>query len=135
MLEEELAKADKYDIKLRKELQHAANALMKIGGLSSDFSMEKLANMDRELLEEVIDELTSLELINVAVPVGIEIVLANEAILAGIENESLRATIKTSLSNMKGLDYMAEIKEVGFAFVDVVQLLERQMNKTKIKKG
>ena len=123
---------DKYDIKLRKELQHAANALMKIGGLSSDFSMEKLANMDRELLEEVIDELTSLELINVAVPVGIEIVLANEAILAGIENESLRATIKTSLSNMKGLDYMAEIKEVGFAFVDVVQLLEFADGKLEI---
>ncbi len=116
--------ADKYDIKLRKELEHAANALIKIGGLSSDFSMEKLAAIDRNILEEVVDELTSLELINVAVPVGIEIILANEALLENIENENLRNTVKTSLSSMKGLDYMAEIKEVGYAFVDVVQLLE-----------
>ena len=114
-----------HDIKLRKELRHAANALMKIDGLlTGEFSMDTLASMDKEVLNEVIDELTSLELINVAIPVGIEILLANEKTLEGIENESLRAAIKNSLSGLRGLDYNAELKEIGYVFVDVVQILQ-----------
>ena len=114
-----------YDIKLRKELQHAANALVKIDGLlTGDFSMEKLASMDKVVLGEVIDELTSLELINVAIPVGLEILLANETALEGIENESLRSAIRSSLSGLRGLDYNAELKEIGYVFVDVVQILQ-----------
>ena len=114
-----------HDIKLRKELQHAANALMKIDGLlTGEFSMEKLTSMDKDVLNEVIDELTSLELINVVIPVGIEILLTNEKMLEGIENESLRSAIRNSLSGLRGLDYNAEIKEIGYVFVDVVQILQ-----------
>ena len=114
-----------HDIKLRKELQHAANALVKIDGLlTGEFTMETLTSMDKDVLGEVIDELTSLEIINVAIPVGIEILMTNESMLEGIENESLRSAVRNSLSGLRGLDYNAELKEIGYVFVDVVQILQ-----------
>ena len=114
-----------HTIKLREELSHAAKALSKIPGiLTGGFTMSTLTEMDKDVLAETIDELTSLQLINVAIPVGVEIVLANEKFLEGIDNEYLRAAVKNSLGDLKGLDYSAEIKQIGYVFIDAVQLLQ-----------
>ena len=114
-----------HTIKLREELSHAAKALSKIPGiLTGGFTMSTLTEMDKDVLAEAIDELTSLQLINVAIPVGVEIVLANEKFLEGIDNEYLRAAVKNSLGDLKGLDYSAEIKQIGYVFIDAVQLLQ-----------
>ena len=114
-----------HTIKLREELSHAAKALSKIPGiLTGGFTMSTLTEMDKDVLAETIDELTSLKMINVAIPVGVEIVLANEKFLEGIDNEYLRAAVKNSLGDLKGLDYSAEIKQIGYVFIDAVQLLQ-----------
>ena len=114
-----------HTIKIREELSHAAKALSKIPGiLTGGFTMSTLTEMDKDVLAEAIDELTSLKMINVAIPVGVEIVLANEKFLEGIDNEYLRAAVKNSLGDLKGLDYSAEIKQIGYVFIDAVQLLQ-----------
>ena len=103
-----------HNIKLREELSHAAKALSKIPGiLTGGFNMTTLKDMDKEVLADAVNELTSLKLINVIIPVGVEILLANDKYLESIENEFLRTAIKNSLGDLKGIDYSAEIKELG----------------------
>lgn len=115
-------------LSLRKELRTVSKSLAVIleadPSFFSDFSVEKLTNLESTTLKEAIDELSKLDLIKVVVPVGLEVVLMSDIIFS---EENVGGEIKDyiqslNIDTIRNIDYGAEFKNIGYAFVDIVDL-------------
>lgn len=119
------------NVKLRKEIQKLAEALAECPELlENGLTMESLVSMAQDevqnaKLKSAIGKLTELDLIKVSMPVVIEIALISDIIVGSIEDEDLKEQIKSlDIEELKALDYGAEFKNIGYAFVDLVSLLD-----------
>ncbi|MDD3192047.1 MAG: hypothetical protein PHP41_04780, partial [Bacilli bacterium] len=117
------------NIQLRKELQTVASAFSKAEGLMSEgFGIETLANADPDLLREIIDDITGLDLIKVIMPVGVEIALLMEdeegnSIIDQLPNDPDNPDDDFSISDLRTIDFAADFASLGYALVDVTSLL------------
>ena len=115
-------------VKLRKELEIVASALKKaqinIGSnVGFDQLISKLLTEDPTLLEEIIDELSTLELINVIIPVGIEFILLKGDEAGNTLLDSLPVGLDINLEAISNIDFRNDFKKAGYAFIDVTKLI------------
>lgn len=107
-------------VKLRKELEIVSKALSKSKALSNgNFDINILLEEDPEVLKSIIDDLSSLELVKVAVPVAIEVALYLED-KEGNKIVDFPEEIKNDidLKELAKLDFASDVKKLGYAFVD-----------------
>ena len=114
-------------IKLRKELHTIALAFQELSKNDPNFidnvSKGDISKIDATSLSTALDHLTELELIKVVVPVGLEVVFLTDYV-KGV-NESVEGVINSmDLDQLKSLDYASDIKQLGYVFVDAVDLLK-----------
>lgn len=123
-------KNNNYSIKLRQELKKVANALMEFPEiLDSNISDEDLFNYLKDPVKQVkikraIDELSSLDIINVVMPVAIEFVVLSDTLYKDASPEIKDAVSNIKIDELRNLEYGAEFANIGYAFVDVVSLLD-----------
>lgn len=114
-------------IKLRKELHTIALAFQELSKNDPNFidnvTKGDISKIDATSLSTALDHLTELELIKVVVPVGLEVVFLTDYV-KGV-NESVEGVINSmDLDQLKSLDYASDIKQLGYVFVDAVDLLK-----------
>ncbi len=116
----------KYSIKLRKELEKVANALSKCPELiSGEFDLNTLKTIDTEVLESIIDDLTSLEIVKVIIPVGLEVVLMGDLVKKNIDDPSIIDLLNSlDLDELKSIDYSLDFENIGYVFIDVVDIIK-----------
>lgn len=124
------------DIKIRKELRKVAKALSNdaIKEIMNDgFDINKLYQLNEEDLIELIETLSSLDVVKVLVPVGLEFVAYSELLQneLGSEFEDIQNMIKEKLPELMEINYCQEFKNLGFIFVDVIQLLGENISDLK----
>ena len=114
-------------LKLRKELHTIALAFQELSKNDPNFidnvSKGDISKIDAASLSTALDHLTDLEIIKVVVPVGLEVVFLTDYV-KGV-NENVEGVIETmDLDKLKSLDYASDIKQLGYVFVDAVDLLK-----------
>ncbi len=119
---------DNGNLKLRNELRTLSkiltnDAVKKI--MVDGFDIKKLYQLEKEDLTNLIDEISKLETIKVLSPVGLELVAYTDILqeALGTEYESIKQMIMEKLPELVELDYCQEVKNLGYVFVDVVELL------------
>ncbi|MFA6661656.1 MAG: hypothetical protein WCS56_01325, partial [Bacilli bacterium] len=112
-------------VKFRLELQRVAEAIALVPEiLQSDFSLETLQSMDKANLKAAIDKLSELDIIKVVVPVGLEIALYSDYIKDQVNDSALSDMLNgLDIDALKDIDYGADFKNLGYAFVDLSSLL------------
>ena len=124
------------DIKLRKELKKLAKALSNdaIKEIMSDgFDINKLYQLEEEDLRELVETLSSLDCVKVLIPVGLEFVAYSSLLeeKLGSEFSEIQEVIKEKLPELIAIDYCQEFKNLGFIFVDAIQLLGENVTDLK----
>lgn len=127
----------KTNVKLRNEIKKVAEAMAECPELlESGLSFESVVAMTKDpaqnaKLKSAIEKLTSLDIIKVTVPVALEIVLLSDLVINDetITDEELMNQIKSiDFEELKAIDYGAEFKNIGYAFVDMVSLFDEEGN-------
>ena len=125
----------KTNIKLRNEIKKVAEALAECPELlNGGMSFESIVAMTKDSeqnakLKAAIEKITSLELIQVTVPIALEVVLLSDLVINEntVTDEDLRNQIKSiDLDELKNLDYGVEFKNLGYAFIDMVSLFSEE---------
>ena len=114
---------NKTNIKLREELELVAKAFARSESLRENgFSLENLMNEDTDTLKLIVDDLSSLKLIKVAIPMAIEAALYLED-EEGNNLVSIPDGIDLDIDSIMEIDFAGDIKKLGYAFVDFTTLL------------
>ena len=116
------------NIKLRKELKNVAKILSSDSVkdvMTEGFDINKLYQLDKEELKQIVDLLSDLDIIKVVVPVGIEFVAYSDLLVDefGADFATIQELIQSKYDELVELDYCNEVKKLGYVFVDVVDLL------------
>ncbi len=119
------------NLKLRQEIKKIAEAFAECPELlSQGFSTEMLIEMTKDpeqnaKLKTALAKITDLKIINIAIPVTLELVLLSDMVVGSIEDEDLKEQIANlDIEALKQIDYGAEFKNLGYAFVDIMSLLD-----------
>lgn len=115
-------------IKLCNELKtleqaFSTDAVKKI--MSDGFDIKKLYLLSNEELNDFIEIISSLDCINVLVPVGLEFVTYSDVLKdkLGNEYEDIKQLLAENLPELIEMDYCQEVKNLGYAFVNLIDLL------------
>jgi len=124
------------NVKLRKELRNLAKILSSetVKSVMTDgFDISKLYQLESEDLKQLIDLLTELDIIKVVVPVGIEFIAYSESLVEkfGSSFATIQELIQSKYNELVELDYCSEIKNLGYVFVDVLDLLGEDLDNPK----
>ncbi|HEY8444939.1 MAG TPA: hypothetical protein VIK94_02290, partial [Bacilli bacterium] len=115
------------NIRFRRELEIVAQAIAKINKESNGQSFEEgvktLLKENPALFKEIVDDLSKLETIKVAIPIGIEVVLLLEDEEGNKLIDQLPENLDFTLEDFYDIDYQADFKRIGYAFVDVASLI------------
>ena len=118
------------NLKIRKELATVANVLKEVpelleGELTADLISEYAKDPDKNAkLKAAVQALSELDLINVVVPVGIEVVVLSETLFEDAD-EDVKELIKgLNIDELRQINYGAEFSNIGCAFVDILSLLD-----------
>ena len=126
-------KINKTDVALRKELKTIASAFSKSSKFMNEdgFSINKLLADDPEVLKEIIDDISNLELIKVVIPMGIEamLYLKDES---GQPVVALPEGLELDFDEIKKVDFAGDVKKLGYAFVDVTTIYPIKGEKSNI---
>lgn len=115
-------------IKLCNELKtleqaFSTDAVKKI--MSDGFDIKKLYLLSNEELNDFIKIISSLDCINVLVPVGLEFITYSDVLedKLGNEYEDIKQLLSENLPELIEMDYCQEIKNLGYVFVNIIDLL------------
>ena len=118
---------DEEGIQLTKEIATIAKAykrLNEIDFFKNGVTLTKVLSLEYEVIKGVIDDLTSLKLINVLLPIGVDLVLYGDD-LPQIATLKEKFDISTDVANdIASINGVYDIKKIGYAFADVLSLLE-----------
>lgn len=116
------------NVKLRKELQKlgkilSSDAIQSV--MTDEFDINKLYQLNKEDLKEIVDLLSELDIIKVVVPVGIEFIAYSESLMEefGSDFASVQELIQAKYNELVELDYCSEVKNLGYVLVDIIDLL------------
>lgn len=126
-------KTEKVNLKLRNELRKVAKAFSNeaVQSLMSDgFEMNKLFELESDDLKELVDTLSSLDFIQVVMPVGVEFITYSSALeeMLGDGYEDIQDLLEENFEELIDLNYCNEAKKLGYIFVDIIDLLGENSN-------
>lgn len=124
---------DNHNIKLRKELETVARAFSKSKNFfnGASFDINSLWKEDPEVLKEIVDELSKLEIIKVAIPVGIEAVLYLKD-ENGQPVVTLPENLNIDIDSIRNIDFAGDIKKLGYAFADITTIYSPDLKPEEI---
>lgn len=116
------------NIKIRKELIKLNNLLENeaIKTVMTDgFDFNKLYLLSEDDLKQIVDVLSSLDCVKVIVPVGLELITYSDLLKdkLGTEYDSVKELLEKELPELLKMNYCNEIKNLGYVFIDVLDLL------------
>ncbi|MFA7436242.1 MAG: CvpA family protein [Bacilli bacterium] len=113
-------------IKIRAELQTAVNVYSRITEELGDeeFSIDNIIKIDTEVLDEVIDDISKLKLIHIAIPVGLEVAVNSDILDEQLGEISALIDLEDLLEELKEVDYEEEISYLGKALVAALVLMQ-----------
>lgn len=126
-------------VKIRKELSTVANTFSKLNGLidlEEGFDISSfLQTANEEDLKELIDTLTSLDLLKVIVPVAVEVAVYGNLSEDGksFSTKWIEEGILTEeeVRDILELDYIGDVKKLGYTFVEAKDIVMSFMNQTE----
>lgn len=115
-------------IKIRKEINILAKLLQNDAAkqiLTEGFTISDLANLNTDSLRELVDVVSSLDTIKVLVPIGLEIVTYTDILadVLGDQYAQIHQVLLDNINKFNDIDYNKDIQSLGYALVDVVELL------------
>jgi len=115
-------KLDNREVKLRIELQTASRIVTLISENSSELSLTGLASLDDEVLTEIVEEVAKLKIIQIAIPVGVDLALSTDAFDKYLGVLPASINIEELLEEVMNINYKNEIEHLGLSVVDVIKL-------------
>lgn len=123
---------DSGNLNLRKEIKKVekiltSDAVKEV--MAEGFDIKKLHNLKEEDLKEIVDTLSSLDLIKIIVPVGIEFIVNSDVMVEkfGDSFKEIQDLIKANYDQLVNLDFSSDVQKLGYAFVDMVYLLDENI--------
>lgn len=113
-------KAQNTKVKFRHELEVAVNVYDKImTALNGEaLTAEAVMGLDKEILLDILDDLSNLKLIHVAIPIGLEVVVNTNVLQTQFGELTDIINLEDLLEEMATLNYQKEIENLGTAFID-----------------
>ena len=118
---------DEEGIQLTKEIATVANAykrLNEVGFFENGVTLSKVLALENDVVKGVIDDLTSLKLINVLIPIGVDLVLYGDDIsqISSLKQEfNITSDVTSALSE---IDVVYDIRKIGYALADGLSLMQ-----------
>ena len=119
---------DNGNINLRKEVIKVGEILSSEtfkNVMNEGFDIKKLHNLDKGELKRIINTLSSLDIIKVVVPVGVEFIVNSDLLVDkfGDGFKEIQDILKHQYNQLIDVDYSSDIQKLGYAFIDVIYLL------------
>ncbi len=110
-------------VKLRLEIQTALEVYTTLtSNIEGELTLEAVMALDEETLTGIFEDISTLKIIQVAIPVGIEFVTETDILGTQMDAVSQFVDIETLADQLKDIDYGTELENIGAAVVDVSQL-------------
>ena len=108
-------------VELRKEIKTMASVYAKVyNATGGNVNMSTISNLDSDLLDSLVGEISTLQILNVIAPVAIEYVGNNEEIMGQLSEAGLsQEDIHQIIEDVKKIDIAAEIGTIASAVVDL----------------
>jgi hypothetical protein len=111
-------KVRSHKVKLKSELQTALRAYaLIVDNIEGEITIDSIASLDREILEDIFEEISKLKLIQIAVPIGVEYAYQSDLLNFLTEEEFAEA-----YEDLLEIDFSEEIKNLGNAFITGLEL-------------
>ena len=115
-------KVNDNQVKIRYELAVGLRIYKNItDNIEGDFTLENILNIDREVLEEVFEDIGKLKIINVAIPMGIEIATKSDLVELPTDINQL-VDVDELIEKILEIDYANEISLIGNSILDLNSL-------------
>lgn len=124
------------NIRLRKELEIAAGVLGKIRQKSGNMPLEdaiiKILTEDPDFFQDIVDDLSKLELVKIAIPIGIEVGLLLEDENGETLLDKMPESVTIDFEAIYDIDYQEDFKKIGYTFIDVASLIDLKNPESEI---
>lgn len=120
-------KVNKTRVKLRNELQIVANiyGIIQKELAGQEIDSDTIANLDDEVLEDIIDKISKLKLITIAIPLAAEVAIKSDMLTDELGDIGSLVDLDQLLKDLKAIKYDEEIKVLGNAVIKALRLISK----------
>jgi len=130
-------KVNNTKIKLRSELKIAVKIYSKIlrNLDGQELNLVNIAKLDTLVLEDIVNDISQLKIIHIAVPVGLEIIISSNQYKEKLGIISETIDLNNVLEKVVQVDFEKEIKSLGISTIKLIKILEEAGYFTKDNDG